>query len=102
MLKGIELTFTNGETIFRGSRSHHMKSFSFHESKQLEENLELCGNRMGTRTGFIRFKTKTGREFKAGTNEDRNVYSFHVDGRVLTDLAGNFGGEVNHLCPIVS
>jgi hypothetical protein len=57
--------------------------------------MELCGNGIGSRTGYIYFKTSKGQEFKVG--DEHTPYYFQSGESFLTGFFGRHGTEIDHL-----
>jgi len=76
---GFELAFTDGTTNApRGSYISH-RIICFGRGRVAGRELFHSGNGVGMRCGNLKFRTKNGREFEAGTRWKRDRYGFPVD-----------------------
>lgn len=67
-------------------------SFTFDAGESIVGSVEICGNGIGTRIGYLRFKTSKGREFKVG--QEHTPYYFESGDSYLTGIFGLSGDEI--------
>jgi len=70
-----QITFATGETIVG--------------------DIELCGNGVGSLTGFIKFQTSAGQKFQVG--DEHTPYYFPSGNSFLTGFFGQAGSDIDHL-----
>jgi len=95
--KAIQVVFFNGKQQTQGvlPASGADASFTFNAGEFLDGVVTLSGNGHGTRTGYLHFKTNTGREFSAGNLH--TPYYFEATGSLLAGFFGQAGSDIDQL-----
>lgn len=95
--KAIQVVFFNGKQETHGilPASGPDASFSFKAGEYLDGQVTLCGNGIGSRTGYLHFKTNQGREFSAG--DQHTPYYFEATGSLLAGFFGQAGADIDQL-----
>jgi len=70
-------------------------AITFAPGETLVGTIELCGNGIGTRTGYMYFKTSKGQEFKVG--EEHTPYYFESGNSFLLGFFGQAGSEIDQM-----
>lgn len=93
----IQVQYFNGQqaTIGKIPATGADSEFTFNAGEMLKGQAILCGNGIGTRTGYLSFETTTGRKFSAG--KMHTPYYFNVDNTLLAGFFGQAKTEVDHL-----
>jgi len=97
-IKAIFVQFFDGTSYTAGSipASGFTKSeFTFEQGETLQGQYILCGNGIGTRTGYIYFETSKGRTFQVG--EEHTDYIFDSGNSFLMGLFGQSGSDIDQL-----
>jgi len=97
-IKAIFVQFFDGTSYTAGSipASGFTKSeFTFEQGETLQGQYILCGNGIGTRTGYIYFETSMGRTFQVG--EEHTDYVFDSGNSFLMGLFGQSGSDIDQL-----
>jgi hypothetical protein len=95
-LKYIYAEMSNGNIHTAGVQPNWTEddSITFDDGETIVGDITIGGNGIGTRTGYLGFKTSKGKEFKAGTLH--TGYYFPADGALL-GLWGWAGSDINYL-----
>jgi len=70
-------------------------SITFAAGEMITGTVELCGNGVGTRAGYLHFKTTAGQELKVG--DEHTPYYFDAGTSFLTGILGQASNEIDHL-----
>lgn len=95
--RAIQVVFFNGKQQTHGTlpAAGADASFTFKAGEFLDGVVTLCGNGWGSRTGYLHFKTNTGREFSAG--DKHTPYYFEATGSLLAGFFGQSGSDIDQL-----
>lgn len=95
--KAIQVVFFNGEQKQAGvlPSSGADASFTFNAGEFITGEITICGNGVGTRTGYLHFRTNLGNEFKAGNQH--TPYYFEAEGTLLAGFFGQSGSDIDQL-----
>jgi len=95
--KAIQVEYFNGKTAHKGSipSSGADKTFTFNAGELLDGSIVLGGNGVGSRTGYLHFKTNRGRSFTAGNLH--TPYYFPATGTLMAGFFGASGNDIDHL-----
>jgi len=95
--KAIQVEYFNGETAHEGyiPSKGADATFTFKAGEFIQGSIVLGGNGIGSRTGYLYFKTNLGREFIAGNLH--TPYYFPATGSLLAGFFGNCGSAIDHL-----
>lgn len=95
--KAIQVEYFNGKTAHKGSipSSGADKTFTFNAGEMLDGSIVLGGNGVGSRTGYLHFKTNRGRSFTAG--KLHTPYYFPATGTLMAGFFGGSGNDIDHL-----
>ena len=98
IIRGIELIFTNDKKLLAGKRTTSFEECHFEPGEKLSDEVVLCGDGRGTRSGFF----KIGDKIKAGSCSKRDQYKFDTRDRILKGLIVNAGSDIDSIALIVS
>lgn len=97
-IRGLQVWMTGDDkpTTF-GTAEGRAEYFEFKPGERIT-NMFLTGNGEGTRTGWIEFKTSTGRSFSWGMERGpRTPYSIDVGSGICVGVKGKAGGDIDAL-----
>jgi len=91
----IELFNGRRQTFGQAPGTGPSATIQFALGEMIVGDIELCGNGVGTRLGFIRFTTSAGQKFQVG--EEHATYYFPSGNSFLVGFFGQSGSDINHL-----
>jgi len=95
--RAIQVEYFNGKTSYRGKipSTGADASFTFKAGEMLDGSIVIGGNGVGSRTGYLHFKTNRDRSFTAG--KLHTPYYFQASGTLLAGFFGASGYDIDHL-----
>lgn len=96
-LRAIHISYFNGKQATAGTMptSGDQGSYTFSVGEFLEDSIILGGNGIGTRTGYLEFRTNLGNHFRVG--DLHTPYISQADNGFFTGIYGQHGTDIDHM-----
>jgi len=99
-LKGIQITYQTGTYMF-GNTCGGGVEIIFDVGEYIVGDITISGNGVGTKVGYIQFKTNKGKNFQIG-DSGHNHYIFPADGAYLTGIHGRSSADLDQIGFIIT